>query len=93
MEAVRGKAILCLMNDTLAPHKTLVKPETAKMLRELEYELFESEEHASTRAILNASPQNDGGLEDIDTVLNRIDEYTPSMQQLVNHFLKISVAQ
>ena len=70
-----------------------MKPETAKMLKELEYELFESEEHASTRAILNVAPQNDGELENVDTILDRVEEYAPAMQQLVNYFLKIPAVQ
>ena len=70
-----------------------MKPATAKMLKELEYELFESEEHASTRAILNAAPQNDGALEGIDTILDRIEEHAPAMQQIVNHFLRIPAVQ
>jgi cob(I)alamin adenosyltransferase len=70
-----------------------MRTETAAMLKDLEYELFESEEHASTRAVLNMSPQNDGESEDIDTILDRIDEYAPATQQLINSFLKIPVSQ
>jgi hypothetical protein len=66
-----------------------MKPETAEMLQKLEYELFESEEHASTRAVLNCAPKNSGDFEDIDTVFDRIDEYVPSMQRFIDTFLKI----
>jgi len=66
-----------------------MRPETAEMLQKLEYELFESESHASTRAVLNGAPKNSGEPEDIDTIFTRIDEYAPSMRQFVDTFLTI----
>jgi hypothetical protein len=61
--------------------------ETAEILKNLEYELFESEEYAPVRAILYSAPKNDGGLEDADELLRRVDEYTPGMQRFVDSFL------
>ena len=63
------------------------------MLKNLEYELFESEEYAPVRSLLYSAPKNDGGTEDADGLLNRVDEYTPGMQRFVDSFLDTSVYQ
>jgi len=65
-------------------------PETAKMLKEMEYEFFESDEYASTRAVLCGAPKNDGEPEDIDVVFDRIDKYAPAMREFVHSFLYAS---
>ena len=70
-----------------------MKPETAEMLKNLEYELFESEEYAPVRALLYSAPKNDGGKEDSDVLLDRVDEYTLGMQRFVDSFLDTAVCQ
>ena len=70
-----------------------MKPETAKMLKELEYEMFESEEHASIRAMFSDAPRNDGKLEDIDVVLDRIDNMAPALIEFVNTLINIPTAK
>ena len=64
-----------------------MKPETAEVLKNLEYELFESEEYAPVRTLLYGAPKNDGGIEDADELFGRVDEYTPGMQRFVDSFL------
>ena len=66
-----------------------MKPETAETLKELEHELFESEEHAPVRAFLSDSPKNDGKSEDIDVIFDRIEKNAPAMRKFVNSVLNI----
>ena len=80
----------CTLNHPLS---AAMKPETAEILKKLEYELFESEEHASTRAVLNTAPKNDGISEDIDAVFARIEEYAPAMREFIDSFLISSSTQ
>jgi hypothetical protein len=70
-----------------------MKPETAEMLRNLEHELFESDEYAPVRAILYSAPKNDGDEEDTDELLDRVDRYTPGMQRFVDSFLNSPIHQ
>jgi hypothetical protein len=67
--------------------------ETDKILEEAEYELFESAEHASTRAMLNVAPQNDGKLEDIGIIFARMDEFEADMHEFVNCFIGSPIHQ
>ena len=67
-----------------------MKLETIEMLKELEYELFESEEHAPVRDFLNDSPKNDSEPEDIDIIFDRIEKRTPAMRKFVNSVLNVS---
>ena len=70
-----------------------MKPETAAMLQRLEHEFFRSDEFASVRAVLNSATTNDGELEDIDIVFDRIEEYAPAMHRLIDSFLFPSPSQ
>ena len=67
-----------------------MKPSTAKMLKDLEHEIFASDECESVRAILNAAPQNSGEPEDIDMVLDRVDKYAPAMHRFIDSVLSVS---
>ena len=64
-----------------------MRPETIEILKKIEQQLFESEEHASVRAALSQSPQNSDVPEDVDDILDRIKEYAPAMQQFVESFI------
>ena len=70
-----------------------MKPETAAMLKRLEHEFFESDEFASVRTVLNSAPKNDGELEDLDVVFDRIDRFAPAMHRLIDSFLFPSSSQ
>ncbi|MDR0328905.1 MAG: hypothetical protein LBI05_11480 [Planctomycetaceae bacterium] len=66
-----------------------MRHETAETLKELEHELFKSEEHAPVRTFLNNAPKNDGYSEDIDVLFDRIDHNAPAMRNFVNSVLDI----
>jgi hypothetical protein len=63
-----------------------MKPETQKLLEETKQRLFESDEFAVSRNLIQWVQTNSGKPDDLDTLLDRIDRFTPAMQQWADSF-------
>jgi hypothetical protein len=63
-----------------------MKPETKQLLEETKKRLFESDEFRLSRDLIQWVQPNAGEPDDLDTLLDRIDQFAPSMQRWADSF-------
>lgn len=67
-------------------HRPVMKPETTQLLEETKRRLFESDEFKASRELIQWVQLNSGDPDDLDTLLDRIDRFAPSMQRWADSF-------
>ena len=63
-------------------------PATQQLLEDTRRRLFEADEFQISRNLIQWTQQNSGKIENLDTLLERIDNFAPAMQQWAESFDK-----
>jgi hypothetical protein len=78
--------VIYLPRQSLVVSLPAMKPETKKLLEETKQRLFESDEFKVSREHVQWVQPNFGEPDNLDTLLNRIEQFAPSMQRWADSF-------